>query len=150
MIRRPPRSTLFPYTTLFRSRRAADRAPELAPVDAAGQPDRLLWRRDRNGRQRLPRRPRRRAHADAVVARPERGLLDGGGGSALPPRDRRSRLRLPGGERRRASAAARVAPQHDETADRRAPHLARVRARYDRVPAPAQPEGPRVPAAVRA
>src|SRR2546422_7644577 len=24
MIRRPPRSTLFPYTTLFRSRRAAD------------------------------------------------------------------------------------------------------------------------------
>src|SRR2546422_5310707 len=25
MIRRPPRSTLFPYTTLFRSRRAADR-----------------------------------------------------------------------------------------------------------------------------
>src|SRR2546427_5838701 len=28
MIRRPPRSTLFPYTTLFRSRRAS--APELA------------------------------------------------------------------------------------------------------------------------
>src|SRR6266536_4269348 len=25
MIRRPPRSTLFPYTTLFRSRRGADR-----------------------------------------------------------------------------------------------------------------------------
>src|SRR5256885_2621567 len=25
MIRRPPRSTLFPYTTLFRSRRAGDR-----------------------------------------------------------------------------------------------------------------------------
>src|SRR5690349_22881231 len=33
MIRRPPRSTLFPYTTLFRSRLAAaapDRAQELA------------------------------------------------------------------------------------------------------------------------
>src|SRR2546427_8619949 len=28
MIRRPPRSTLFPYTTLFRSRKAGDR-PEL-------------------------------------------------------------------------------------------------------------------------
>src|SRR3712207_7718893 len=26
MIRRPPRSTLFPYTTLFRSRRQADQA----------------------------------------------------------------------------------------------------------------------------
>src|SRR2546421_4832777 len=28
MIRRPPRSTLFPYTTLFRSPRAADHAAE--------------------------------------------------------------------------------------------------------------------------
>src|SRR2546430_13499016 len=30
MIRRPPRSTLFPYTTLFRSRLAATRAAEEA------------------------------------------------------------------------------------------------------------------------
>src|SRR3712207_7514593 len=29
MIRRPPRSTLFPYTTLFRSRRPAFRRPRL-------------------------------------------------------------------------------------------------------------------------
>src|SRR3712207_8766953 len=29
MIRRPPRSTLFPYTTLFRSRDRAGRHPEL-------------------------------------------------------------------------------------------------------------------------
>src|SRR3712207_7908955 len=38
MIRRPPRSTLFPYTTLFRSRRpvlAADPALEAQLVDAA-------------------------------------------------------------------------------------------------------------------
>src|SRR3712207_8488263 len=28
MIRRPPRSTLFPYTTLFRSQGSADRAPQ--------------------------------------------------------------------------------------------------------------------------
>src|SRR5260370_9577333 len=27
MIRRPPRSTLFPYTTLFRSRRAEEKGP---------------------------------------------------------------------------------------------------------------------------
>src|SRR5438132_3900977 len=33
MIRRPPRSTLFPYTTLFRSLRALQRVG----VDAAGQ-----------------------------------------------------------------------------------------------------------------
>src|SRR6476620_12506089 len=34
MIRRPPRSTLFPYTTLFRSRRGSDAAP--VPPDAPG------------------------------------------------------------------------------------------------------------------
>src|SRR5438093_7820844 len=54
MIRRPPRSTLFPYTTLFRSRRDP-RADELPP-----------WRRDlslphyhypRTGPRALPRIP---------------------------------------------------------------------------------------------
>src|SRR3712207_8963330 len=49
MIRRPPRSTLFPYTTLFRSRRAA----------RAG----AHRRRDR------PRRPEDRARGEAVVLR---------------------------------------------------------------------------------
>src|SRR2546425_7804975 len=34
MIRRPPRSTLFPYTTLFRSRQVADGVGEEADVDA--------------------------------------------------------------------------------------------------------------------
>src|SRR3989454_4377557 len=38
MIRRPPRSTLFPYTTLFRSRRE-DSRPALDPRTAAGQDD---------------------------------------------------------------------------------------------------------------
>src|SRR5258707_5650688 len=37
MIRRPPRSTLFPYTTLFRSGRERDR--DRAPARAAGQRD---------------------------------------------------------------------------------------------------------------
>src|SRR2546422_4998535 len=35
MIRRPPRSTLFPYTTLFRSRRARRRAGECADRHSA-------------------------------------------------------------------------------------------------------------------
>src|SRR5258708_12671206 len=36
MIRRPPRSTLFPYTTLFRSRRALGlHGPDPHPVEAA-------------------------------------------------------------------------------------------------------------------
>src|SRR5689334_23682843 len=35
MIRRPPRSTLFPYTTLFRSRAVGDRALDVAHDGAA-------------------------------------------------------------------------------------------------------------------
>src|SRR5256885_13315103 len=35
MIRRPPRSTLFPYTTLFRSRRLADNTRDRAVLDRA-------------------------------------------------------------------------------------------------------------------
>ena len=37
-----------------------------------GTPGPVLRRRDRHGRQHLPRRPRRRAHADAVDRRPQR------------------------------------------------------------------------------
>src|SRR3712207_7669907 len=36
MIRRPPRSTLFPYTTLFRSRRARRSPRPLGPSPVAG------------------------------------------------------------------------------------------------------------------
>src|SRR2546422_7446117 len=46
MIRRPPRSTLFPYTTLFRSavvRRVRHRGGDPEPLQAAGgAPDRRL------------------------------------------------------------------------------------------------------------
>src|SRR5207253_3660922 len=35
MIRRPPRSTLFPYTTLFRSKRPGQAGKRAAPRDAA-------------------------------------------------------------------------------------------------------------------
>src|SRR3989475_9508813 len=37
MIRRPPRSTLFPYTTLFRSQHVAGTAPELEETKPAGR-----------------------------------------------------------------------------------------------------------------
>src|SRR5690242_21152143 len=40
MIRRPPRSTLFPYTTLFRSQQRIGAAHDRAPVERVGdQPD---------------------------------------------------------------------------------------------------------------
>ena len=54
---------------------AADRADERPAVLAARHAGHLLRRRDRHGRQRLPRRPQRRAHADAVERRPQRRLL---------------------------------------------------------------------------
>src|SRR3712207_8192966 len=41
MIRRPPRSTLFPYTTLFRSRGEGDRAGALPPAGARRRDPRL-------------------------------------------------------------------------------------------------------------
>src|SRR2546422_1848344 len=53
MIRRPPRSTLFPYTTLFRSRHSPSRHPRRGP----GGPRRL--RRSPRSRQRRSRSPRR-------------------------------------------------------------------------------------------
>src|SRR6476620_11999574 len=45
MIRRPPRSTLFPYTTLFRPGRLAGHQPHAgAPGDGAAGPDRKSTR----------------------------------------------------------------------------------------------------------
>src|SRR5687768_1770966 len=38
MLRRPPRSTLFPYTTLFRSRRALRAPGPLILLDSEGRP----------------------------------------------------------------------------------------------------------------
>src|SRR3712207_7084230 len=52
MIRRPPRSTLFPYTTLFRSRpaRSEDRRAEAAHRQVEGRRGRSLARDDRDAR----------------------------------------------------------------------------------------------------
>src|SRR5258705_8404989 len=51
MIRRPPRSTLFPYTTLFRSVEATDRegrhASSSVPLQTRGGQDQILLRTER-------------------------------------------------------------------------------------------------------
>src|SRR2546430_7071304 len=69
MIRRPPRSTLFPYTTLFRS--VPDAVPHAEP--GVGQrpggahrlhAHRLRWRAPRGA----PRRPQPVSHADDAVS----------------------------------------------------------------------------------
>src|SRR3712207_8111435 len=49
MIRRPPRSTLFPYTTLFRSSSTTARWPPSRPRSAAEDALRGLGRGDRLG-----------------------------------------------------------------------------------------------------
>src|SRR2546429_9716955 len=72
MIRRPPRSTLFPYTTLFRSR-------ELPPFDAL-EPDVVL---DQIGVQELAtRRPALdRQSLEHAAPRVHRGAQPGGAGA---------------------------------------------------------------------
>src|SRR5256884_4167945 len=103
MIRRPPRSTLFPYTTLFRSeqespRREADRAQEHAPEADAGRGH----ERVEPGGKRTGGPPRGAGGERQQVAReaagPRWGLLRGG---SHGPKDRSPRRDL-------ASAAARL------------------------------------------
>src|SRR3989440_11255047 len=81
MIRRPPRSTLFPYTTLFRSRRLGD-AGGARRADPS-----LAARRARHARV-LPERRRLATDARAGPRRP-RGCvgddLGGGGARGLGP-----------------------------------------------------------------
>src|SRR2546430_13124165 len=58
MIRRPPRSTLFPYTTLFRSQRTERK---LKAQRACLHPARLAGRADRDAGERHRNRPGRRS-----------------------------------------------------------------------------------------
>src|SRR3712207_7680719 len=57
MIRRPPRSTLFPYTTLFRSDDVADDARDADPHHGEGDPE---DEEDRAGRRVAPPPPHTR------------------------------------------------------------------------------------------
>ncbi len=102
---------------------------EPAAVDAR-HADPLLRRRDRHGRQHLPRRPQRRAHADAVAAGAQRRLLARRSAAALPAADHGSDLRLRGGQRRGAAARAGVAAQLDAPHAGGAQGVPRVRPRH--------------------
>ena len=129
-----------------RQRPAADRDDERPAAVAAGHAGHLLRRRARHGRQHLPRRPRRRAHADAVEPGPERGLLVRQPAEALPAGRDRSRVPRLGGQRGGAAGEPPVAALVDAPADRAAQALRRVRPRHDRVPAAREPQGADVPA----
>src|SRR3712207_7877978 len=68
MIRRPPRSTLFPYTTLFRSRRhtLAEGRPQARGRRVGNLPE----ARPRRARRAAPARDRQRVPLEEVEARP--------------------------------------------------------------------------------
>ena len=119
-----------------------------AAVDA-GLADHLLRRRDRHGRQRLHRRPQRRAHADAMEPRPQRRLLARRSAAAVPAADHGSDLRLPGDQRRGAIARPELAAQLDAAHAGGAQHQPRLRPRHAHLPAPGQSQGARLPARAR-
>src|SRR3989442_12614275 len=105
MIRRPPRSTLFPYTTLFRS--AADRGDDGGVRAAAAADRRARGRRQHEGHGRELRIARARGRPEARLFRAVR---------AGPPRAAPDRpgpgppvARAPAPPDRRADPAARAA-----------------------------------------
>src|SRR3712207_7003129 len=67
MIRRPPRSTLFPYTTLFRSRRGGEGPADL-PTESAPRPDLAGLVQEAAHLRRHPPEPGADADDDRVVA----------------------------------------------------------------------------------
>src|SRR5438309_11923335 len=112
MIRRPPRSTLFPYTTLFRSDDLLPGGARLLPPRGpVGGPAPLHHAPARSRREAPPLRPRDvprdggRSGGDerADVAPRERGDAAGRADGAGDPRAPRAR---PEGARRAAAAAA--------------------------------------------
>ena len=111
----------------------------------------LLRRRDRHGRQHLPRRSRRRAHADAVERRPQRRLLARQPAAALPAGHHRPRVPLRGGQRRGPAGQPVVAAVVDEAADRAAQAAPGVRPRRRSSSLkPDNPQGARVRPRARA
>ena len=122
--RHPP-----PPRAAARQRPPQDRADERAAVLAAGHARHLLRRRDRDGRQHLPRRPQRRAHADAVERRPQRRLLARQPAAALPAADHRPRVPLRDRQRRGPAEQPELAAVVDAAAARAAQALPGVRAR---------------------
>src|SRR5258707_15658651 len=77
MIRRPPRSTLFPYTTLFRSSRNGPPAPAARPRSPSrGSPSRCprapalrAWARSRDRGHTTPPRSRSEEHTSELQSR---------------------------------------------------------------------------------
>ena len=103
-----------------------------------------------HGRQRLPRRPQRRAHADAVEQRSQRRVLARRSGAALRAGHHGLGLRLRSDQRRVAGAVAVLAAALDEADDRAAQAAPGVRPRLAPVHPDLEPQGPRLRPPLRA
>ena len=128
----------------------ADRADERPAVLPARDPDPLLRRRDRHGRQLPPRRPRRRAHPHAVDRRHERGLLHGQPAAALPAGHHRPGVPFHHDQRGEPEPQPLLAAVVHAADHRDAQAVQGLRTRQHPVPALRQQQGPHVPAGVRA
>ena len=142
--RHPP-----PPRPAARQQPAQDRTDQHPAVLAARHAHHLLRRRDRHGRQHLPRRPQRRPHADAMERGPQRRVLARQPAAALFPDHHRPGVPLRVDQRRKPGAQPFLAAQLDAPRHRDAAALSGVRARDDGVPAVGQHEGADVPAAAR-
>src|SRR2546428_12643152 len=88
MIRRPPRSTLFPYTTLFRSlldQRLGLAHRQIARDDVARRPSLIGFARQREQRARMAHRKRAERHLSAhLLGQPQETHEVRDGGAVLP------------------------------------------------------------------
>src|SRR5690606_13330867 len=123
--RHPP-----PARAAARQRHQPDGAVPRAAAVAARVAGALLRRRDRDGRQHLARRPRRRPHADAVDQRPQRRLLARDTRPAAPAGHPGPGVRLPERQRRGADGEPVVAAALDAADDPHPQEPPRLRARH--------------------
>src|SRR3989441_11863412 len=110
MIRRPPRSTLFPYTTLFRSRRTRRRVRGDQPIRREGAPQAVLRGDERDA---LLHGLRVRGEGDRRSPGGGAGAHERGGVGPAHPRARdlsdRAVVSAPGAARRAAAGGGRLA-----------------------------------------
>ncbi len=139
--RHPP-----PPRAAARTRSSTHRADELAAAVDAGYAGDLLRRRDRHGRQHPPRRSRRRPHADAVVARPQRRLLARESVVAGAAGDHGSAVRLRRGQRRDAGHGSALDAELDAPHARDPLAAPGVRSRRAAHPVAGQSQGARLSA----
>ena len=109
---------------------APHRAAEQPAVLISRNAGPLLRRRNRHGRQHLPRRSQRRAHAHAMERGPQRRLLARHARQAVQPGDHGPDLGLRGRQRGGAAGRSLVAAELDAQHDRAAQTVSRVRPRH--------------------